>query len=132
MKFLSSLLSRLSPPPPPAPVPAAAPRPVLYVAGSLAGEPMTPAQIAAALHDNPGHPALRGAVHVAEAYAAEALALATQEMHVHNGMAPHYLMASSFLNNMLLDLRTYAEGSSPDQPIAVRMAPARTRKGAEE
>ena len=103
-------------------------RPVIYVAGSLAGEPMTPGQIASALHSARGTPAVRAAAHVIEAYAAEAATLAMNENAIRDGMAGNYLTASGFLNNVLADLTDYLSGRVPDQPVKPRSAAPRPQK----
>ena len=98
-------------------------RPGILTLGSMGGEPMAPAQIARALQADPDHPAVRGLIQTLEAYAAESQQMALSEMLIKEGMAGHYLMAQSFLTNLLLDVRDYRAGLVPDQPLASRVQP---------
>ena len=98
-------------------------RPAVLAMGSMGGEPMTPGQIASALQSAPDHPALRGVIQAMEAYAVESQQLAMSEMLMKQGMASHYLMAQSFLTNLLLDVRDYRAGRVPDQPLGSRVQP---------
>ncbi len=98
-------------------------RPAVLTLGSMGGEPLTPQQIASALQGDPNHPAVRGIIQALEAYAAEAQQMALSEMLIKEGMASHFLMAQSFLTNLLLDVRDYRAGLVPDQPLAARVQP---------
>ena len=98
-------------------------RPGILTLGSMGGEPMAPAQIARALQADPDHPAVRGLIQTLEAYAVESQQMALSEMLIKEGMAGHYLMAQSFLTNLLLDVRDYRAGLVPDQPLASRVQP---------
>ncbi len=98
-------------------------RPAVLTLGSMGGEPLSPSQIASALQADPDHPAVRGIIQALEAYAAEAQQMALSEMLMKEGMASHYLMAQSFLTNLLLDVRDYRAGLVPDQPLAARVQP---------
>lgn len=122
-----SLLKKLFTPNQPAPLtpnqPAPPPVLHLYVPGRLSGQPMDPVAIASAIQANQQNLGLQGAVQVVEAYAVEALGLATQEHLIHNGMASHYLMVHSWLSNLLADLEGYRQGQLPDVPVRQRVQP---------
>ena len=98
-------------------------RAAVLTLGSMGGEPMTPQQIASAMQSAPDHPAVRGLIQALEAYAVESQQLALSEMLIKEGMASQFLMAQSFLTNLLLDVRDYRAGLVPDQPLAARMQP---------
>lgn len=91
----------------------------LYRATTLTGPvPMTEPEIATAIRSSRDHPAFKAVAQLIESYAQNADAMAHWDQRIKDGMAPHYLMAASYLNDLLADLQDLAEGRQPDRPRA--------------
>lgn len=94
------------------------PEPItLYRAGSLIGPtPLTETELSTALRSNRDHLALKACAQLIESYAQNADAMAHWDQRIKDGMSPHYLMAASYLNDLLADLQDLTEGRQPDRP----------------
>lgn len=97
----------------PTPTPTIPPRITVYQMGALGSVSMTEQELMTAIQAGKQTAAFRAVVQIIEGMANNAQVMALWDQRIKDGMAPHYLMAQSYLSDLLDDIRDYAKGTPP-------------------